>query len=144
MHRKFTIVDEITRQYRRFNTVGTQLTVRLLPPPSDTVRPLPPSTDENAIAAPSDTVSSLPPPSNENVSNPISQFLDSVTDLCEYALRNCDDSDIVGISIRNEVSVKDKAIGISFTCKDQLSPDVTLNVLEKVTNLIRVLALWTR
>ena len=25
MERKFTIVDEITRQYRRFNTVGTQL-----------------------------------------------------------------------------------------------------------------------
>jgi len=30
MERNFTIV-EITRQYRRFNTVGTQLTVRLLP-----------------------------------------------------------------------------------------------------------------
>jgi len=114
MDRKFTIIDEITRQYRRFNTVGTQITVRLLSPPSNTVRP-------------------LPPPSNENVSNPISQFLDSVTDLCEYALRNCDDSDMVSISIRNEVKVKDKAIGISFRRKDQLSPDLILSVWEKVT-----------
>ena len=29
---KFTIDGEITRQYRRFNAVGTELTVRLLPP----------------------------------------------------------------------------------------------------------------
>jgi hypothetical protein len=29
---KFAIEEEITRQYRRFNAVGTQLTVRLLPP----------------------------------------------------------------------------------------------------------------
>jgi hypothetical protein len=28
---RFTIDEEITRQYRRFNAVGTQLTVRLLP-----------------------------------------------------------------------------------------------------------------
>jgi hypothetical protein len=33
MDRKFTVIDEITKSYRRFNTVGTQLTVRLLPPP---------------------------------------------------------------------------------------------------------------
>ena len=30
VERGFTIDDEITRQYRQFNTVGTQLTVRLL------------------------------------------------------------------------------------------------------------------
>jgi hypothetical protein len=29
---RFTIEEEITRLYRRFNAVGTQLTVRLLPP----------------------------------------------------------------------------------------------------------------
>jgi len=40
---------------------------------------------------------------------------------------------MVGISIRNEVNMKDKAIGISFRRKDQLSPDVILNVWEKVT-----------
>jgi len=33
MDRKFTIIDEITREYTRFNTRGTHLTVRLLPPP---------------------------------------------------------------------------------------------------------------
>ena len=35
MDRRFTIDDEITRQYRRFGAVGTQLTVRLLPPSDD-------------------------------------------------------------------------------------------------------------
>jgi hypothetical protein len=29
---KFTIEDELTRQYKRFNATGTELTVRLLPP----------------------------------------------------------------------------------------------------------------
>ena len=29
---RFTIDGEITGQYRRFNAVGTELTVRLLPP----------------------------------------------------------------------------------------------------------------
>jgi hypothetical protein len=31
MDRKFTIIDEITREYGRFNTVGTQHTVRFYP-----------------------------------------------------------------------------------------------------------------
>ena len=35
MDRRFEIEGEITRQYRRFNAVGTQLTVRLQPPPSE-------------------------------------------------------------------------------------------------------------
>ena len=51
-----------------------------------------------------------------------------MTDLCEHALRNCDDSDMVGISIRNKVNMRDKAIGISFRRKDQLLTDVILNV----------------
>lgn len=29
MDRKFTVIDEITREYGRFNTVGTQLIVRI-------------------------------------------------------------------------------------------------------------------
>ena len=33
MDRRFEIKGEIRRQYRRFNAVGTQLTVRLQPPP---------------------------------------------------------------------------------------------------------------
>jgi len=35
MDRRFTINDEITRQYIRIGSVGTQLTVRLLPPSDD-------------------------------------------------------------------------------------------------------------
>jgi len=98
MDRKFTIIDEITREYRRFNTVVTQLTVRLLPPPVGAER------------------------------DPVSHFMASVTNLCEHALQNCDDSDMVGVSIRNEVNMRDKAIGISFRSKDQLSTEVILNV----------------
>jgi len=56
-----------------------------------------------------------------------------VTDLCEQALRNCNDSDMVRVSIRNEMNVKDKAIGISFRRKNQLSADVILTGWEKVT-----------
>ena len=44
-----------------------------------------------------------------------------------------DDSDMVGISIRNEVNTRDKAFGISFRRKDQLSTDVILNIWQTVT-----------
>jgi len=74
---RFTIDGEINRQYRRFGAEGTQLTVRLLPPHEG------------------------------EDSNPMSHFMASVTDLFEYALRNCDDSDMVGITITNEVTVSD-------------------------------------
>ena len=40
---------------------------------------------------------------------------------------------MVGISIGNEVNMKDKAIGICFRRKDQLSTDVILIVWQKVT-----------
>jgi hypothetical protein len=56
MDHKFTIDDEITRQYRRFNTVGTQLPVRLLPP------------------------------SDDYETEPMSHFVASMNDLFEYAL----------------------------------------------------------
>jgi hypothetical protein len=36
MEDKFEIIDEISSQYRRFNADGTQLKLRLLPPPSPT------------------------------------------------------------------------------------------------------------
>ena len=52
--------------------------------------------------------------------------------MCEHALRGCNDSDMVGISIRNETDIKDKAIGISFRRKHQLSSDVVLSFWEKV------------
>ena len=89
MDRKFTIIDELTREYRSFNKVRTQLTVR-----------------------------SLPTTSEENERDSVSYFMASVNNLCEHALRNCDDSDMVGIPIRNEVNMRDKAIGISYRRKD--------------------------
>jgi len=99
---RFTIEEEQTRQYRRFNTRGTQRTVR-----------------------------HLPPPEGEDP-NPMSHFLDSVTELFEHALRDLEDSDMVRITISNEVEVKHRAIGISFRRKDQITGDVIWSVFEKV------------
>ena len=99
---KFTTDGEITRQYRRFNAVGTELTVRLLPPPR--------GDDSDAIT----------------------HFQACVADLFDYALQNCRDSDMVGLTIRNEVNIQDKAIGISFRRKDQLSEEVIWSVFNKV------------
>jgi len=36
MARRFEIGDTLTRQYSRFNAIGTQIVVRLLPPSDDT------------------------------------------------------------------------------------------------------------
>jgi hypothetical protein len=99
---RFQIDEEVIRQYRRFNATGTELTVRLLPPADD------------------------------EDSNPITHFQAGMTDVFEYALRNCQDSDMVGLTIRNEVNVHDKAIRISFRRKDQLSEDVIWSVFEKI------------
>jgi hypothetical protein len=96
---RFNIEEEITRQYTRFNAVGTQLTARLSPWVD---------------------------------SNPMSLFLASVSDLFEHALQKCDDSDMVGITTSNEENVQDKAMGISFRRRDQISPDVIWSVFGKV------------
>ena len=101
MNRRFKIKGEITRQYRRFNAVGTLLTVRLQPP--------------------------------LNEGNPVRHFLTSVNDLFEHALQSVSDSDMVEITIQNEVNQNDKAIGISFRRKDPLSRDVIWSVFEKVS-----------
>jgi len=71
----------------------------------------------------------LPPPPD---SNPVTHFLDSMSDLFDYALRNCNESDMVGVTISNEVNVQDKPIGISFRWKDQLSEEVIWSIFEKV------------
>ena len=86
--------------YRRFNAQGRQLTVRLL-----------------SLAEGQD-------------SNPMSHFLDSVTKLFDYALRDLEDSDMLGITISNEVEVKVRAIGISFRRRDQITGDVIWSVFE--------------
>jgi len=76
-------------------------------------------------------VSYLHPREDED-SNPMSYFLDSVTELFEYALRDLEDSDMVGITISNEVEVKDRAIGISYRRRDQITGEVIWTVFEKV------------
>jgi hypothetical protein len=73
----------------------------------------------------------LQPPEEED--NPVNHFLASVNELFEYVLRDASDSDMVGITIRNEVNQNNKPIGISFRRKDQLSGDVMWSVFEKVS-----------
>jgi hypothetical protein len=99
---RYTVDGEINRQYERFNAVGRQLRVRLLPPYEG------------------------------EDSNPMSNFLTGVTDAFEHNSLDCDDSDMVGITISNEVNVQDKAIGISFRRKDQINSDVIWSVFEEV------------
>jgi hypothetical protein len=84
----FKIDRELTRQYRRFNAMGTELTLRFLPP-----------SDEDGIDLKS-------------------HFITSVNKMIIYALRNCEDSDMVGITIQNAVNMSDKAVGSSFRGKD--------------------------
>ena len=62
--------------------------------------------------------------SPSDASDPVSHFLASVNDLFEHTLSDVDDSDMVGITIENQVNQNDKPIGVSFRRKDQLSGDV--------------------
>jgi len=108
MARRFEIDDTIRRQSRRYNAVGTQLTVRLLPPSDN-----------------GDTVG---------------HFLASVNDFSEYALQNVSDSDMVGITIQNQVN-HNKPIGISCRRKD---PETCFGAyLRKRLSLILDLTPWT-
>jgi len=47
-----------------------------------------------------------------------------MNEVFEYALQDVDDSDMVGITIQNQVNQNDTPIGISFKQKDQLSGEV--------------------
>ena len=62
----------------------------------------------------------------------MTHFQASVTELFEYALRDSQDSHMVGLTIRNEDNVQDKPIGFSFRRKDHISQEVNLSVFEKV------------
>jgi hypothetical protein len=66
MEDKFEIIDEVARQYRKFNAEGTQSKVCLLPSPDD-----------------------------ETVTDPVTHFETSMNVQFDYALRNVDDSDTV-------------------------------------------------
>ena len=67
----------------RFNARGTELTVRLLPP----------AVEDNQDA--------------------ITHFQTSVNDLFDYALRNVDDTDMVGVTIHNEVNLLRQSESVS-------------------------------
>ena len=60
-------------------------------------------------------------------------FIASVNALFEYVLQDVIDSDMVGITIQNQVNQNDKPIGISFRRKYQLSGEVVWSVFEKVS-----------
>jgi len=80
----FEIIEVQTREYRRFNTLGTHWKVRLNQPPE----------------------TSLP--------DPVTHFVDSVNNLFDRVLEDVGDADMVGITIHNEVNQSDKPIGFSF------------------------------
>jgi hypothetical protein len=63
----------------------------------------------------------------------MTHFQANVSDLFDYALRNCEDCDMVGITITNTVNVQDKAIGFSFRRKDQLSEGVLWSLFDKIS-----------
>jgi len=66
-------------------------------------------------------------------SNLIAHFLASVNDLFEHAISDVDDSDMVGITIQNQVNQNNKPMGISFRQKDQLTGAVIWSVFERVS-----------
>jgi hypothetical protein len=99
------VQDEIIRRYRRFNAEGRELTVRLTAPPS------------TSTAA----------------RDPVRHFANSVDECFEYALRDLEPGDMVGIPIHNAVNQPDRRIGLSFSRRDQIPRDVQWSVFEKVT-----------
>ena len=62
----------------------------------------------------------------------VTHFQASVNDLFDYALRDVNDADMVGITIRNEDNQLDKPIGVGFRWKDQLSDEVIWSVYSNV------------
>jgi hypothetical protein len=93
MEDRFEIIDEVSRQFSRFNAEETQLKVRLLSPLSPTF-----------------------PDDGETVAGPVTYLDTSKNALFDYALRNVAESDMVGLVIhhKNSEGQKDKPIGFSF------------------------------
>jgi hypothetical protein len=118
MDGKFEVLDEVIRQYRRFNAQGTQLNVRFLPPPDD-----------------------------EIITDSITHFESCVDALFGYVLENIEDADMVGLVIQdenNEENIqRDKPRGFIFRRKDQLFVEVIWNLFEKVAQSNAKLMHWT-
>jgi hypothetical protein len=53
-----------------------------------------------------------------------------MNDIIAYALYDFSDSDMVGLTIRNDENMSDRALGISFRRNDQLSAEAIRSVLE--------------
>ena len=62
----------------------------------------------------------------------IIHFQASLNNLFDYALRDVNESDMVGITISNENNLIDRPIGISFRRKDQLSSEVIWSVFSNL------------
>ena len=71
----------------------------------------------------------LNPPTDPDT-NPMDHFLASLNDLFEHILKDVGDSDMVVVTIHNEVNQSDRPIGISFRRSYQLSGDVIWSVFE--------------
>jgi hypothetical protein len=63
-------------------------------------------------------------------------FAESVDELFEYALRNLQPGDTVGVSIHNANSLQDRPLGLSFRRRDHISREFLWSVFEKVTQSI--------
>ena len=70
---------------------------------------------------------------SRNNTNPVAYFETSVNDIFEHALRDLVGTDMVGITIQNQVNQNDKPIRISFRRKYQLPGDVIWSVYERVS-----------
>jgi hypothetical protein len=103
MSQCFDILSEDRREYRRFNTVGTPLTVR------------------------------LNPPTDTGTANPLVHFAASINDLFEQVLQGSADGDMVRVATANDVNQNDGAVGISCRRRDQLSADVFWSGFEMVS-----------
>jgi hypothetical protein len=77
------------------------------------------------------TVQHIPTP-DPNVIDPMSHFINTMNEILEYALYDRDDTEMIDLTITNEQNVGDKAVGISFRRKDQLSAEAIWAVFEKV------------
>jgi hypothetical protein len=102
MSQSFEIISEDRREYRRYNTVGTQLIVR------------------------------LNPRTNPGTANPVNHIAASMNELFEHALKGAADSDNVEVAIRIDINQNDRAVGINFRRREQLSGDVIWSVFETV------------
>jgi hypothetical protein len=115
MARYFTVQNEVTRHYRRFNAEGTELTVRML----------------------------APPPGSAATRYSDRYFANGMDELFEYLLRDLEPSDMVSISIHNADNQQDKPIGLSFRRMDDISRDVLWSVFEVTQSNFRYQALDT-